>query len=102
MTGDWPFAERRVLECIQAGPYELRAGDRVCIRPRARADILDMALEGKSATIETIEQDFEDRVYLALTIDDDPGADLGQARMIGHRFFFAPDEVEPLSAGTGA
>ncbi|HEY4310268.1 MAG TPA: hypothetical protein VGN12_12530 [Pirellulales bacterium] len=102
MNDPWDFSERRILECVQAGPYELRLGDRVRIRPRARADIFDMALAGKSATIDSIEQDFENRVYLALTIDDDPGADLGQARMIGHRFFFAPEEVEPVSTDVEA
>jgi hydrogenase maturation protease len=31
-------------------------------------------------------------------VDDDPGRDLGQRRQPGHRFFFAPEEVEPLGA----
>ena len=47
--------------------------------PLGDADILDMALKGKTATIAAIEQDFEDRVYLAVTVDDDPGQDLGVA-----------------------
>ena len=58
---------------------------------------MDMALAGKAATIEAIEQDFEGRVYLAVIVDDDPGKDLGSLRQPGHRFFFAPEEVEPLS-----
>jgi hypothetical protein len=41
----------------------------------------------------------EGRVYLAVTIDDDPGRDLGQLRQPGHRFFFTPEEVEPLGGG---
>ena len=41
--------------------------------PLGRADIFDLALEGKIATIESIEQDFEDRIYLAVIVDDDPG-----------------------------
>ena len=43
-----------------------------------------------------IEQDYEGRLHLAVTIDDDPGADIGAAGKIGHRFFFRPEEVEPL------
>ena len=54
-----------------------RVGDRVRLWPLGDADILDMALKGKTATIASIEQDFEDRVYLAVTVDDDPGHDLG-------------------------
>jgi hypothetical protein len=74
----------------------LRAGDRVRLRPRRGADIVDVALAGKSATIASIEQDFEDRVHVAVTIDDDPGRDLGALGQPGHRFFFSPEEVEPL------
>jgi hypothetical protein len=29
-------------------------------------------------------------------LDDDPGRDLGLLRQPGHRFFFAPEEVEPM------
>jgi hypothetical protein len=90
-------ADRRRLECIHVGPAEIRAGDRVRLRPRGRADILDLALAGMTATIESIEQDYEGRVYLALTVDDDPGKDLGMMRQPGHRFFFLPEEVEPLA-----
>jgi Ni2+-binding GTPase involved in maturation of urease and hydrogenase len=68
----------------------------VRLRPRHRADIMDVALAGKTATIEAIERDLENRVHLAVVIDDDPGRDLGMLRQVGHRFFFAPMEVEPL------
>jgi hypothetical protein len=93
-----PEANRRQLECLHVGPAELRPGDRVRLRPRRRADILDIALENQLATIESIEQDFEGRVYLAVTLDDDPGKDLGQLRQAGHRFFFAADEIAPLES----
>jgi hypothetical protein len=91
-----PEQDRRRLECVHVGSAELRPGDRVRLKPVGRADILDLALAGKAATIESIEQDFEGRVYLAVTVDDDPGRDLGQLRQPGHRFFFSPQEVEPL------
>jgi hypothetical protein len=95
---DWDFdPDRRRVECVHVGPAELRQGDRVRLRPRGRADILDLALAGKAATIESIEQDLEGRVYLAVTVDDDPGKDLGQMRQPGHRFFFLADEVEPIA-----
>jgi hypothetical protein len=58
---------------------------------------MDLALAGRVATIDAIEQDFEGRVYLAVTVDDDPGRDLGALRQPGHRFFFRPEEVEPLT-----
>lgn len=88
--------DRRLLECVHLGPREVRPGDRVRLRPRGRADILDLALRDKAATIEAIEQDYENRIYLAVTVDDDPGRDLGMLRQPGHRFFFLLEEVEPL------
>jgi hypothetical protein len=64
--------------------------------PQKKADILDMAMEGKIAVIEAIEQDFEDNVQFAVVLEDDPGRDMGMLRQAGHRFFFTPEEVEPL------
>ncbi len=94
---DWSHeSERRRLECVHVGSAEIRAGDRVRLRPVGRADIMDLALAGMTATVEVIEQDFEGRVYLAVTVDEDPGQDLGKLRQPGHQFFFRPEEVEPL------
>jgi hydrogenase maturation protease len=36
-------------------------------------------------------------VQLVVVVEDDPGRDLGEMRRPGHRFFFSPDEVEPLA-----
>lgn len=90
-------SDRRIVESVRVGPVELRCGSRVRLRPRGRADIMDMVLAGKAAIIEAIEQDFEGRLYLAVAIDDDPGRDLGMLRQPGHRFFFQADEIEPLA-----
>ncbi len=57
---------------------------------------MDIALKGKVAFVEGIEQDYEDRIHVAVTLEDDPGRDLGDAHILGHRFFFSPDEVVPL------
>jgi hypothetical protein len=57
---------------------------------------MDIVLAGRTAVIEAIEGDFEDRVHVAVAIDDDPGRELGLARMPGHRFFFSPEEIEVL------
>jgi hypothetical protein len=95
---DWnPDADPGRLECVHVGHAEIRQGDRVRLRPRGRADILDLALAGMTATVEAIEQDYEGRVYLAVIVDEDPGKDLGALRQPGHRFFFQPEEVEPLA-----
>lgn len=77
-----------------ASKLEFREGDRVRLRPRKQKDIFDIALNGKIAIVESVERDFEDRIHLAVTVEDDPGRDFGVARQIGHRFFFSPEEVE--------
>jgi hydrogenase maturation protease len=79
------------------GKYvELKKGDLVRLRPRKGGDIFDLALAGQIAIIESIEQDYEGKVHLAVVLDDDPGKDLGVLRQPGHRFFFAAEEVEPI------
>ena len=97
MIGDWnPLEEARApLESVRVFGVHLRVGDRVRLCPRKRADIMDMALAGKIALIEAIEQDFEDNIQLAVVLDDDPGREFGMMRQPGHRFFFSPEEVEP-------
>jgi hypothetical protein len=76
---------------------EVKPGARVRLWPQKTADIMDMALKGKVAIVEAIERDFDDHVHLAVVLEDDPGRDLGMMRQPGHRFFFSPEEVEPLA-----
>ena len=101
-TSDWdPFAQRPPIERIRVDDVQLRPGDRVRLRPGLGGDIFDLALSGKTATIESIEQDYEDQFHVAVTLDDDPGQDLGRARQPGHRFFFKPEELAPLGPDSG-
>jgi len=86
--------EKPRLERVIVNGREVRTGSAVRLHPRGRADVFDLALDGQLATVEAIEQDYDDRVHLAVVLADDPGRDLGMARMPGHRFFFSPDEVE--------
>jgi hypothetical protein len=74
----------------------VRPGDRVRLRPHCQADAFDILLAGKAATVASVERDYEGTTYLAVTVDDDPGRDLGVEGKPGHRFFFRSDEVEPL------
>jgi hydrogenase maturation protease len=58
---------------------------------------MDLALTGQIATVECIEQDYEGKQHVCVVLDNDPGKDMGLLRQPGHRFFFEPEEVEPLS-----
>jgi hypothetical protein len=94
---DWnPDAANTKLAEVRIHGIHVKEGDLVRLRPRRSADILDLALKGKLAMVEAIEQDMEGQVHLAVVIEDDPGRDFGMLRQPGHRFFFGPEEVEPI------
>ena len=89
--------KRPTLQSVTVEGIELVKGSRVMLWPRSGGDVIDIALSGKVAFVEAIEQDYEGQIYLAVTLEDDPGRDLGKDRStLGHRFFFSPDEVVPL------
>jgi hypothetical protein len=95
---EWQLLEERTpVESVEVRGVSVRAGDRVRLQPRPGADILDLALAAKVATVESIEQDYEGQVHLAVVLDEDPGRDFGMLRQPGHRFFFSLDEVAPVS-----
>ena len=94
---EWHLLEEKIpLDQLQIDGVEVKQGMRVRLRPRAGGDIFDLALAGQVAIIESIEQDYEGNVHLAVVLEDDPGRDLGMLRQPGHRFFFSPEEVEPV------
>ena len=104
LVDSWdPLQERTQLEKLLSAGIELKPGDRVRLQPRhVGGDIFDIALRGRTATIAAIEQDYENRIHLAVTVDDDPGNDLGVDGKPGHRFFFSPDEVEVIGDDKGS
>ena len=95
---EWQLLEDKdPVGSLCVGGIELRPGDQVRLRPRQGGDILDIALAGRTATIECIEQTYEGKFHFAVILDDDPGRDMGILRQPGHRFFFDPEEVEPIA-----
>ena len=94
---EWQLLEdKTLLDVVHVNGVEFRQGDRVRLKPRARGDVFDLALAGKTAVIEAIEEDYEGHAHLAVVLDDDPGRDLGMLRQPGHRFFFSVEEVEKV------
>jgi len=82
-------------DSVQIGDATVAKGTRVRLCPGARgADAQDMFLAGRTAVVEGVFLDVEDKRYLAVTLEDDPAADLHQWH--GRFFYFAPDEVEPI------
>jgi hydrogenase maturation protease len=94
---EWQLLEdKTTVDWLTVGGVELQVGDRVRLSPRQGGDVLDIALAGQIALIESIEQDYEGKCHVCVVLDDDPGRDLGMLRQPGHRFFFDAGEVVPL------
>jgi hypothetical protein len=91
-----PFATIDVpaLDCVFVDGTKVAKGSAVRLHPTRRADVWDMFLEGKSATVRAIHQDVEDVLYVAVTVDDDPATDMHE--WYGRSLFFSPDEIEPI------
>lgn len=95
---EWQLLEDKTpVDHLEVSGIMLKAGSRVRLRPRKGGDVMDIALAGQTATIESIEQDYEGKHHVCVVLDNDPGKDLGMLRQPGHRFFFDADEVEPLT-----
>jgi hydrogenase maturation protease len=94
---EWRLLEDKApTGSLSIAGVDVKPGDRVRLHPGKRGDVMDIALAGKTATIESIEQDYEGKFHVCVVADDDPGRDIGIMRQPGHRFFFDPEEVEPL------
>lgn len=70
----------------------IQRGDKVVLKPGTEGDVYDKMLHGRTATVERIYTGYDERVYLGVTIDDDPGQEL--LRETGRYLFFFGDEVE--------
>ncbi|MBO2450783.1 hypothetical protein J4573_27040 [Actinomadura barringtoniae] len=69
-------------------------GAKLRLRPSGRSDAQDMFVAGRTATVEAVLMDVDGATHLAVTLDDDPGADIRREQ--GRFLYFGPEEVEPL------
>ena len=72
----------------------LRKGSRVRLHPTRKADAHDMFLTGRTAVVHRVLSDVDGGTHLAVTLEDDLGADLLAAT--GLFRYFGPEEVDPL------
>jgi hypothetical protein len=71
-----------------------RRGAKLLLRPGPDADLHARLVAGRTATVERIYVDYDGKVHLGVTVDDDPGREL--MRETGRFLFFFPPEVEVL------
>ena len=88
-TNEVPGEER-----VTVAGVTFERGGTIVLRPGTDRDFYDRMLDGRRATIERIYLDYddEDRIYLGVTVDDDPGQQL--LRETGRYLFFFVNEVE--------
>ncbi|MEU9450249.1 hypothetical protein [Streptomyces sp. NPDC048277] len=85
-----PATDTVLVDGVRVG-----GGARVRLCPRGRgADAQDMFLVGRTATVAAVFHDVDGSTRLAVTVDDDPAAELHG--WYGRFHYFRPDEVEPL------
>ncbi|MFE1826974.1 hypothetical protein [Streptomyces yangpuensis] len=85
-----PARDRISVDGTPVGP-----GSRVLLRPGPRrTDAQDLFLHGRAAHVEAVLHDVDGGVHLAVTVEDDPGADIRREQ--GRFLYFQPDEVTPL------
>jgi hypothetical protein len=84
---------------VDVGSARVGKRSRVRLRPHRRADAMDMFLAGHTALVEGVYRTADDETYVAVTLDDDPAADLHS--WYGRFFYFFPDEIEPLAGDAG-
>jgi hypothetical protein len=82
-------------DSVTIAGVEVAKGSKVVLRPGSRrADAQDMFLEGLTATVAAVLLDVDGNTHVAITIDDDPGAEISAAH--GRFRYFDPEELEPL------
>ena len=62
------------------------------LRPRPGGDVQDRFLDGLPATVHAVLHDVDGEVHVAVSVDDDPAAELQVAH--GRFRYFHPDEIE--------
>jgi hypothetical protein len=86
-----PEDEVPETQSITVGTATISRGSRVRLAPRRNADSMDMFLAGRTARVASVHHDVEDRVYVAVSVEDDPSTEI-----YGRFFYFYPEELEPI------
>ena len=77
----------------EIGGATIARGSRVVVRPRRRADPIDLFIAGRTARVEGVYRDLEGLVLVAVVLDDDPAGALHAE--FGRFFYYGPEELEP-------
>ncbi len=82
------------IDHVVVAGERISVGARVRVTPGRRADAQDIFLVGRTATVARIVADVDGDTHIAVTMDDDPAAELHT--WYGRYLYFRTDEVHPL------
>ena len=92
-----PEGEQPETAAVETGSGRVAKGSRVRLVPRRQRRFHGSVPErGAPRGVQAVHHDVEDRVYVAVTVEDDPAADLHGR--YGRHYYFYPDELELLEA----
>jgi hypothetical protein len=91
---DWLPDPQAGVTQTEVGGRRFCRGDKLLLRPGPDADLHARMLQGRTATLERILTDYDGRVHLGVTIDEDPGQQL--MRETGRYLYFFAEEVEVI------
>jgi hypothetical protein len=91
-------AVRPEVDAVIIDGVAVAKGSLVKVHPSRRADAQDLFFADQVARVAAVLSDVDGGVHVALVLADDPAADLHD--WYGRYWYFAPDELEPLPAGT--
>jgi hypothetical protein len=77
---------------VVVGDAVVQRGDKVILRPGENGDVYDKMLAGRTATVHRIYADYEQRLHIGVTVDDDPLQQIFAES--GRYLFFFADELE--------
>jgi hypothetical protein len=88
-------AVRPDTDAVTIAGVRVARGSLVRVHPNRRADAQDLFFADQVARVTAVLSDVDGSTHVALVLVDDPAADLHEEA--GRFFYFAPDELEPLT-----
>jgi hypothetical protein len=100
LTGDDWWAAEAAAEVSPERDAVIIQGTRVAkgslvrLHPSRRADAQDLFIAGQTARVSAVHLDLDGQTHVAVSLVDDPAAELHD--WYGRHLYFAPEELEPL------
>ena len=88
-------AVRPESDAVTIAGVRVARGSLVRVHPNRRADAQDLFFADQVARVTAVLSDVDGSTHVALVLVDDPASDLHEEA--GRFFYFAPDELEPLT-----